>query len=175
MIVLPLQDYLTVREDQTATAVTQSESDWLDLGGYQDLVAFLEVKEVSGGTVQINYQTAPTKDDLLFVNMAGAVTLVAGLSVTKMLKASALTPLGRFARWKLTATPTGVWSAYFRVWLAANLSTRRGRVPLEPSTRARQLPAAPSTPLSRAAYDTNTIASSATSAADLAGRPGSLP
>ena len=151
MISVPLQDYVTIRTDSAVTTATQSETAWLDLGPFQDVIAFLEVKEFSGATtIQVSYQSSPSKDESLFVNMASAVTLVAGLTVTKMLKTSATNPVARWVRWKLNATTiTGSWDAYFRVWIACNLGSRLGRVPLAPDTRNRMLLDAPNMPMQR--------------------------
>ena len=150
MLPLVLQDYILFRSDSGTTTATQDAGSWLDLAGYQDLVAFLEVKEFSGATtIQIAYQTAPTKDDSLFVNMTSAVTLATGLTTTKILKASASVPLARWVRWQLLATGTsGPWGAMFRVWLACNLAGRRGRVSLAADSRSRMLSSEPTPPLS---------------------------
>jgi len=151
MINVPLQDYITIRVDSTVASVIQNETGWLDLAGFQDLVAFLEVKEFSGATtINISYETSPSKDEDLFTNMATAVTLVTGVTATKMLKASATVPLARWVRWKLAATTiSGSWDAYFRVWLACNRAGRKGAIPLAPDTRNRMLPMEPSVPLTR--------------------------
>lgn len=156
MINVALQEYITIRSDSTVAFVTQNETGWLDLAGFQDLVAFLEVKEFSGATtINISYQTSPSKDEDLFTNMATAVTLVTGVTATKMLKASATVPLARWVRWKLAATTiSGSWDAYFRVWLACNRAGRKGAVPLTPDTRGRMLPSEPSIPLTRRSANT---------------------
>lgn len=151
MINVALQDYINIRSDSAVASVVQNETGWLDLAGFQDLVAFLEVKEVSGATtINISYQTSPSKDEDLFTNMATAVTLVTGVTATKMLKASATVPLARWVRWKLAATTiSGSWDAYFRVWLACNRAGRKGAIPLTPDTRSRMVPMEPSIPLTR--------------------------
>src|SRR5258706_1157345 len=127
MISTPLQDYITIRSDIGVANVTQNETGWLDLAGFQDVVAFLEVKEFSGATtISIGYQSSPSKDDSLFVSMTTAVTMVVGTTVTKMLKTSATVPVARWVRWQLSATTiSDSWDAYFRVWLACNRAGKR--------------------------------------------------
>ena len=152
MICNCLQDYINIRADSAATFVNQNETGWLDLSGFQDAVAFLEVKGFAGAVIAMGYQTSPSKDESLFANAVGTVTLVTGLTTTKILKSTATVPLARWFRWQLTATTiTGVWDAYFRVWLACNRAGKRGTVPLAGDTRQRMLASEPSIPLTRRA------------------------
>jgi hypothetical protein len=44
-----LEDWVTVR-GATSVTITQGESSWLELGPYEDVVFWLLVSEVSGGT-----------------------------------------------------------------------------------------------------------------------------
>jgi hypothetical protein len=129
-----LQDFVTIRGQSTTQTVTQSESEWLDLAGYEDLVTWIDVREVtlSGNTnVQINMQTAPIKDEYLFVNMeVNPLTVTAALtspSIRKMVLAQATgatgtpVPLGRFVRWQAVASgATGTWDVVFRIACCAN-------------------------------------------------------
>jgi hypothetical protein len=120
------QPWITIRGQTTVTTITQSERCWLDLTPYQDLTAFLECKEVSagGGTnVQIAYQSAPTKDEPLFLPIVAAFNLVTGATPTVMLKDLVSTPISRWFRWQLTVTgsPSSAWDATFRLWLSANV------------------------------------------------------
>jgi hypothetical protein len=151
MLVYPLQDYITIRSDIGVLSVTQNETGWLDLAGFQDIVAFLDVKEFSGASaVSIVYQTSPSKDESLWASMTGTIGLVAGLTTTKILKDSATVPLARFVRWQLSATtPSGSWDAYFRIWLACNRAGKRNAIPLAADTRTRLLASEPSIPIQR--------------------------
>lgn len=126
-----LQDWTTIRFANTVTTVTQSEANWVSLQPYQDIVFFLEVREVTLGSgvtaVTLDYQTAPMKDEALFVNMVtGSGLIVSSPSVSpivnKVLLASATVPLARWVRWKLTTTgtPTTLSDVTFRLTCAAN-------------------------------------------------------
>jgi len=126
MLCIPLEpEYLTLRGDSSVTSLVQPEPKWLDLAGFQDVVAFLEVKESSpvGATIQMNYQTSPARADDLFVRMTGAVDMtVLGLTVTQMLKDSITNPLARFFRWNISFSGAGTWDITFRLWLAVAIT-----------------------------------------------------
>ena len=123
-----LQDWITIRGNSSITSIAQSEPDWLGLAPYQDLVLWLDCRELTLGgatAINMNYETAPTKDDSLFIAMtsAFAVTAATTPTVTKILLAQNPTvPLGRWVRWKLTVsgTATSSWDATFRVLCCAN-------------------------------------------------------
>jgi hypothetical protein len=127
-----MQPWRALRGNLAITSITQTESCWLDLSPYQDIVAWLEVKEVSagGGTnVQMAYQTSPTKDDSLFQAVVAAFNMGTGVTTTVMLKDSATVTLSRWLRWQLTVTgtPSSTWDATFRIFIAANVVGRGGR------------------------------------------------
>jgi hypothetical protein len=129
MFCFVMQPWKAIRGSTTITTVTQSESCWLDLTPYQDVVAWLEVKQVSpnGGTnVQMAYQTSPTKDETLFQAVTAAFNMATGVTTTIMLKDAATVSLSRYLRWQLsvTGTPTGPWDATFRIFIAANVIGR---------------------------------------------------
>jgi hypothetical protein len=131
-----LQDFTTIRGNSTTQTISQSESEWIHLGPFEDLTAWLDIREVtitSGNTnVQFNLQTAPIKDEFLFVNMETApfqatVALTAPKVRVITLDQLALSsspiavPLGSFVRWQLLAAgATGVWDATFRIVVCAN-------------------------------------------------------
>lgn len=127
-----LQDWTTIRGTGGATGapglvVTQSESNWVSLQPYQDIIFFLEVREVTvpTGAITLAYETSPLKDESLFVAMATvaalAVTPVAITPTKVILATTAGVPLARWVRWKLTSTTTsGAWDATFRIAAAAN-------------------------------------------------------
>jgi len=61
-----LQDWNTIRGASTIATVIQSEDNWLDLTPYQDVMFWVDCRAFTGTTVQIQFQTSPTKDDSLF-------------------------------------------------------------------------------------------------------------
>jgi hypothetical protein len=137
---LLLQDWLTLRigNVSTITAINQDETDWLEMGAYQDLVAWLDVREVTtpGTPLYIDFQTAPVKDEAYFaslVNNAGGVTVSTANTptVVRMTKSSAYTPLSKWLRWRLntnTIGPSAIGDVTFRIWVAANYTSMRPRV-----------------------------------------------
>ena len=122
-----LQDWVTIRGTQANATVIQSEVDWLSLQPYQDVVFWLDVKSIALGgltSITLDYETAPAKDENLFVKMITTTNLTAATSrQDKVLLAQNPTvPLARWVRWKLTpnGTPTGEYGICFRVYCAAN-------------------------------------------------------
>jgi hypothetical protein len=125
-----LQDMITVRGSNTT--VTQTEADWLDLEPFQDVVIWLELREVTpapgAGTVTLNVQTSPTKDESFFaaanlvsVNLALTGTTMGVQTPTKVIMSTtAGTPLARYLRWQLTSTSTP-FDATFRLVVSANV------------------------------------------------------
>lgn len=116
-----LQDWLVARG---TGVVTQSERTWLDLSGYRDVVAWLDIRELSATPPALAYQTAPAKDELLFAS-AATVSLATGLTTTPILQDTATTPLARWFRWQLNFGGVA-GDVEFRIWVAANKPGRRG-------------------------------------------------
>jgi hypothetical protein len=122
-----LQDWTTLRGTAALTALNQPENGVLDLSMVQDVVGWLEVKEVTPttGVLQIAYQTAPTKDDGLFVPMIPAISVTGpGVTTTAMLKNVSLVPLTRWLRWQLSLTSGTTWDITFRIYLSCNVVGR---------------------------------------------------
>jgi hypothetical protein len=123
-----LQDWVTIRGNQTITSITQGENGWLGLAPFQDIVVWLDVRALTlGGLTNIvmNYETAPIKDESLFTAMTAGINMAAGTTptITKILLSQNPTvPLGRWARWHLTTsgTATSVWDATFRIAVCCN-------------------------------------------------------
>jgi hypothetical protein len=122
-----LQDWITIRGGTAITKVTQSEQAWLELVNYQDVIVWLQVSEVTtgAGTITLNYDTAPIKDESLFVAMGS--TTVSGAIMTPptlvpvILSALPNQPLARWVRWRVAQSgATSSWDLTFRVLLAAN-------------------------------------------------------
>jgi hypothetical protein len=123
-----LQDWVTIRGDTTIGVLGQGENDWLDLDGFQEIVAWLDVKEVSFGVgaPTMYYQTSPSKDAIFFVNMGSVALGGPGLTITPMLKETAAVPLARWLRWQIQVASNTSWDITFRIWCAANVTgTRR--------------------------------------------------
>ena len=125
-----IQDWITIRGATTIQQINMAEPDWVGFSAFEDIVFWLDVREVtiplSAGTVNVGYQTAPAKDEILFVNMATPVAISAALatpSITKVLLSQNPTvPLARWVRWQLntSGTPTQTWDITFRILAAAN-------------------------------------------------------
>jgi hypothetical protein len=117
-----LQDWITIR-GASSTTVTQSESTYLDLAPYQDILFYLDCRELTGSTPTIAFQTSPTKEDFLFQACVAAFNLTTSPSnpYRVILNASSTpsVPLARFVRWQI-AGPASTWDATFRVLVACN-------------------------------------------------------
>jgi hypothetical protein len=121
-----LQDWTTIRGASNVTVI-QGESGWLDLTPYQDAYFWLDVREVSGGTVTVTFQTAPTKDESLFMPLQlGTAYAAASGSATPTVVLARMSsgtasnpPIARFVRWQLSP-PGATWDITFRVLVAAN-------------------------------------------------------
>jgi len=112
-----LQDWNTIRG--AVTTITQQETDWVDLGPFQDVTFWTDVREVTG-TVTLLLQTAPSLDDSLFTAMITGTTLAAaGAAIVQaVFMVSAAVPVARYVRWQLAGVPT--WDATLRILGAAN-------------------------------------------------------
>lgn len=129
-----LQDFVTIRGSSTTQTISQSESGYRDLSAYEDLIAWIDVREVTllgNANVTFNIQTSPLKDEFLFVTMESsplAATVALTVPSVRKIVLAAITnnatapfPLGRFLRWQLVASgATGTWDATFRIVCCAN-------------------------------------------------------
>ena len=144
-----LQDWTTIRGGSTIGTITQSEHEWLDLSGYEHLIAWIDVREVTLANntfVQVNLQTAPIKDEYLFVNMESTPLTVGGAltspSIRKIIMAAPTTPnvpLGTWVRWQLVTSNAGsvnnTWDVTFRILACANPLGGGGGMGLAPRSR----------------------------------------
>jgi hypothetical protein len=119
-----LQDWTTVRaygsSGQNVGAVTQTATSYLDLGDYDDIVFFVDVRELTQ-SVSLQFQTSPSRDDASFQAIAPAITLAVSATpvATRILAAYSPIPLARFVRWTLTnLSAAGAWDATFRITYA---------------------------------------------------------
>lgn len=122
-----LQDWVTIRGGSGVTSITQGENGWVGTAAYEDIIFWLDVREVtsSTGTITMNYQTAPLKDEALFTNMIAGVTMAVTtppLTPSKViLSQGPLCPLARWVRWNISqAGATGTWDVTFRIIAACN-------------------------------------------------------
>ena len=122
-----LQDWVTIRGNSTVTSVIQMENNYAQLDAFQDVIFWMQVSEVtvSAGTITMNYETAPLKDESLFTAMATAGITTAAMTpptLTKvLLSQNPSVPLSRWVRWRLSASgTTAAWDVSFRILLVAN-------------------------------------------------------
>lgn len=135
-----LQDWITIRGAASPLAdIIQGESTWMGFSSFQDIVIWLDVREATfpttSGTLNWIFETAPSKDNNLFVPMTGAstgaVNSIPALSPMKVILANAGTtvPLATWVRWRVSpgGSSTLAWDTTFRVLVAANRVVREGR------------------------------------------------
>ena len=122
-----LQDWTTQHADAGTNAlvvsVLQGEHGYLDTSEFDDIVFYLDVRELTTtGTLSIAYETSISRDSASFVAMVPAVSLAVATTpvVTRVLAAYSPIPPARYVRWHLTTNQiTGVWDACFRITYAA--------------------------------------------------------
>lgn len=104
-----------------ASTFTQDEAGWLDLAAFQDVVVFLDCREVSAGAAPtIAFETSPCREDGLFQPiMSASLAASAQPTVLRGLMLGSSVPLARYLRWKITG-PTTAWDATFRAIVVAN-------------------------------------------------------
>lgn len=118
-----LQEWTTIQVPASGT-VAQDEAGWLDLTNYDDVVVWSQVR-TSTNIATLDIETSPTKDDGWFTSMAQpSVSAATAPVVTKVIFASATTPVARFVRWKVTASGGGAGDITFRIWIVANPTGR---------------------------------------------------
>ena len=121
-----LQEWNTVGVASGTT--TQTERGWLDLADYQDVIFSTTCANVTVGVpTTLNFQTAPTVDNDLFLTM-GSFLLAPGQTQTLIRYQTATTPLARYVRWQLTAG--AATTVTFRIFLEA--VTRGARIDQHP-------------------------------------------
>ena len=96
-----MQDWITIRGAASSTVI-MSQADWILTAPFQDIAFYLDVREVTGTTPAISFETAPARDEVLFKNLgAAAINLAAGLTVTSFTLANATVPVSHWTRWKI--------------------------------------------------------------------------
>ena len=114
---LKLQDWVTL---QAASVITQSADSWQDVGEYDDLVFFLEVKQ-SLNAPTLYYETSATAEDACFLATCTPFTPAIGLRTDLALATYSPAPPAKYVRWRLVNT-SGTWQLTFRIWIAAYCS-----------------------------------------------------
>jgi hypothetical protein len=118
-----LQDWITIRGTTGAT-IFQGEAGYLDLAPYQDVSFYVDIREFTptpSPLVQIGFQTAPFKEDVLFQDMLSAfnVTLTPANPYRVPITTTSC-PVARYVRWKLVGPAATPWDLTFRVLVAAD-------------------------------------------------------
>lgn len=125
-----VQDWIQVRGSAAGT-ITQSESAWVDMRAFQDVVFWVDISslDANGGTMQMFLQTAPSKDDILFKTLSNCtLTLTAPITPfntssvlpKSILNANPAVPIARWLRWSLTNSATA-WRCAFRIFVSATM------------------------------------------------------
>ena len=119
MDTLCMQDWVTIKGAAEVASVTQSSGRWLEVGAYQDIVFYLDVKQADPNT-QLNYQTAPVAEESAFLTIKSSpASLSVGVRSDAVLSVCSTFPLARYVRWKLTNPASSAWGITFRIWVAA--------------------------------------------------------
>lgn len=129
-----LQDWVTINGDGTAgggvSSVAQNSAEYLDLDGYQDVCVWWQVSSASGGTVGLDFQTAPEKDEtntgsgfkslrsVAYTHGSTAIQALPATIGTSVNPQTASTPLARWVRWNVSCGAVAVWSITFRVFVS---------------------------------------------------------
>jgi len=123
-----LQDWITVR-GTTTTPLIQNESDWMGFSSFQDIVFWIDVREVTGTSLSLALQTSPTKDDALFQTLSNCLmtTVVvttpwapSNILPKAILASNPGVPLATWVRWSLTNSVAAAWDCTFRILASAN-------------------------------------------------------
>jgi hypothetical protein len=111
-------------------SVTQAESDWLDIQGFQDIAFYVEIGNNTVASTNLDIQTSPTKDEVFFgasisgnaylqrFTLGAGTTGVQGVAVVRWSTATNQIP-ARYVRWRLTSMPSSS-AISFRIWLSLN-------------------------------------------------------
>ena len=130
-----LQDIVTIKGTSANTSIAQVEHEYLDLEAYQDFTGWVEVFALDAGGAGLPtlwLETAPLKDNALFVPQGGSQTRVP-LSVGVLTGRNVMNapmfdnlgrlqiPTARWLRWRLDIfVASSNWSVTFRIHVAAH-------------------------------------------------------
>ena len=109
------------------SSITQSSWKWLDLSNYDDIVLYLDVRELTGSMgVLMAYETAPTQSGADFTSLFAPFTMAVNSSprVDRVLAGFVATPAARFLRWTVSVPDAfgGLWDVTFRILIAMHSS-----------------------------------------------------
>jgi hypothetical protein len=121
-----MQTWTTVGGNQTVTSVTQDEEQIVDTTDYTDVAAWLDVRAVNNTgnpyNLFLGLETAPVKEEAFFTQAVPNLPLIPASTpvVLRTLNgADFFAPLSKWLRWRVyTPSPSGSWSATFRIRLA---------------------------------------------------------
>ena len=78
------------------------------------------MREVSGSTPQMVFETSPNKEDGLFQSMIVPFNITTSPSNPYRVPITTTqTPVARYVRWRIVA-PAGAWDATFRILVSAD-------------------------------------------------------
>jgi hypothetical protein len=109
-----VQDWVTL---QLTADAAQGADKYLDVSAYEDLVFFLEVKQILSVQLTMEYQTAPNRLSSDFVTMV-SFTPVTGVRTDAVLASYAAVPIARYVRWYFSTGDGGNGNITFRLWAA---------------------------------------------------------
>lgn len=119
-----MQDWITIRgaSANPASSVTMSQADWIMTAPFQDITFYLDVREVTGATPAISYETSPARDEALFKLLGAApINMATGLpTITSFTLAGATVPVSHWTRWKIVGPTSALWDVTFRIMASAN-------------------------------------------------------
>lgn len=115
-----MQDWITIRGLASASVI-MSQADWILTAPFQDITFYLDVRESDAAGMTCAYQTSPSRDEVLFVNMGTPVPMTSAVvTVTSYnLTGAPAAPVSHWTRWKLTG-PASAWDVTFRIMAAGN-------------------------------------------------------
>lgn len=124
-----LQDWVSVKSLTSAAPIIQNESDWLGFSSFADIAFWIDIRafSTSTGTLLLELQTSPTKDDGLFKTMNSVSPVVVGTPISPipktLLASNPAVPLATWVRWIITPSASATWDITFRILASANRVT----------------------------------------------------
>lgn len=129
MIAHVLQPWVTLLVKSLDT-VRQSDDRWLELAGFRDVCAWIQVSEVTSVALALRLEGSPTEDESLFGTLATRVVSSPGLYLLQsraidiapvpVTATIAVPPVTRFVRWAVVPGSSGDYGITFRVVVCAN-------------------------------------------------------
>lgn len=121
-----LQDWITVRDSSASGIVSQSSTDWLQTGEFENAQFFIDVRYCSAPRLYLIFETAPAPFEKFWkpLQYEGALDLVPLVGTTTIVQtafahATYGPPLASYLRWTLNGT-AGAWEVCFRITMSAS-------------------------------------------------------